>query len=156
MRPRTIAAVVLGLALASAAQAQTLRNPAGTGTLGGPTRSPTGASATPAPSRSRDVNSSTPAATDRPPLGSAGASTVPPGNLSQTAPGHTIGVGPNGKGALGNGTGLGGAGPSVVDPSGANATATPQGLAGARSNGAATGNGSKAAPIGANGVRKVQ
>lgn len=156
MRPLTLAAVALGLALASAVQAQTLRNPVGTGTLGGPTRGPTGASAAPAPARSTGAVGQAPAAPTRPPIGDAAARAAPAGALNQTAPGHTFGAGPNGQGAFGNGTGLGGGGPSVTNPAGANASATPGPLTGSGPNGATSGNGSKAAPIQANGVRKVR
>lgn len=153
MRPCITAAVVLGLALASAAQAQTQRNPAGATTLGGTTRGPTGASAPPAPSQPHDAGTQVPVTPDRPPLGTTGASAVPTTNLDRTAPGHTVGVGPN--------TTNGNVESELRRPYNSLGTSAgggvlPKGNAGLRPNGGTAGNDAKAAPLQENGVRKVQ
>ena len=151
---RKLAAVVLMLATVTGAGAQTQRNPTGTSKLGGPTRGPTGASASPAPSQPRDTPLQTPAAATRPALGSAGASAGPTGTLNQTAPGHTIGVGPN---TFGGNTGTGlEKPPNALGASTAAGGALPQGNANIRPNGGTAASGSKPAPMQANGVRKVE
>ena len=149
------AAAVLLLASAMGVNAQTLRNPVGSGAppLGGPTRNPTGASAAPAPSASAPQLDAAPDQATRPPLGSDAPQSARAATPPDTTPGHQLGVGPNGTGQ--NGTGLGGGSPNIMNPRGANAGAGPAPLGAARPNGGAAGNGAKAAPIQANGVRKI-
>ena len=155
VRKPTAAAVLL-LASVIGVQAQTLRNPVGSGAppLGGPTRNATGASSTPASGSAASRSDIIPDQATRPAPGANPAQSALSVEPSNTTPGHALGVGPNGTGQTG--TGLGGGSPSVVNPSGANAGAGPAPLGAARPNGGSPSSGAKAAPLQANGVHKVQ
>lgn len=138
MRARLLTIIAV-LSLTTAAGAQVLRNPQGS---------------TPASRTTRDAARPGAGGPTRPPLGSQPSGQNEAAGRALSAPGHALGVGPSGVG--GNGTGLGGGSPGVTNPNGANAGASPAPISGSRPNGGSPTNGAKAAPMQANGVRKVQ
>lgn len=150
MRKPSSLIVLAALALGPSATptlAQALRNPVGTapaqGTVG-TARSLSSAPTSPMPGHK--------------PLGSGSSlsgATGGVGGAGKTAPGHTLGAGPNSPGGS-NGTGLGGGGPNAGAPSAANAGPGPGPLSGSRPNGGALQNGSKGTVMRANGVQKLQ
>lgn len=139
MRARLPTLVATLCCLATAADAQVLRNPQGT---------------TPASGTTRDAAHPGAGGPTRPPLGSQPSRGSAAVGSATTAPGHALGVGPNGAGN--NGTGLGSGGPGVTNPGGANGSAFPSPLGGSRPNGGSPTNGAKPSPMQANGVRKVE
>ena len=152
MRARVLVFIAV-LTLASGAEAQTMRNPPGATPPSGTTRNPSGPAKTTS-GADRDGPGPGTGTPTRPPLGSEPSGGNNAVGRATTAPGHTLGVGPNEVGN--NGTGGGGGSPGVINPAGAGGGASPGPLGAARPNGGSPTNGSKASPMRANGVRKVQ
>ena len=151
MREHVVVAILM-LASAASAEAQTLRNPPGTSTLGGPSGAPPHAEATPAAPKASANGSQAPAGgPTRPTLGSETPSQSGSPVVVNSAPGHPLGIGPNG----GSGTVTGGGAPGVLNPAGSNGGAGPGALSGSRPNGGSATSGAKSAPMQVNGVRKI-
>lgn len=144
-----VSAAVL-LEAPAARSAETLRNPPGTATPPSTLRNPVNVGATP----QQEGDRSGPAISSEETRPARGSNIDDPPSRGSFATSGPVPVRP---GSSPTGTVSGGAGaPSVVNPVGANAGTTPQGTSGSRPNGGTPDAGSKAAPMQANGVRKVE